>query len=127
ELINVDLNATYFLNTNNKEYNFLIKELTGNAEFPEFTNPKVKLIWIATEKSVSSVTFNDETATVLTHARSYSIAVDLGKTDAVIIKGETYNRKLMEKVTLESEDASSSIENENDDESVLEAQQSTTQ
>ncbi|CAG8844235.1 8144_t:CDS:1, partial [Gigaspora margarita] len=40
ELINVDLNTTYFLTTTNKEYNFLIKELTGNAEFPKFTNPK---------------------------------------------------------------------------------------
>ncbi|CAG8588534.1 15288_t:CDS:1, partial [Cetraspora pellucida] len=24
----------------NEEYNFLIKELIGNAEFPDFTNPK---------------------------------------------------------------------------------------
>ncbi|CAG8720318.1 21228_t:CDS:10, partial [Gigaspora margarita] len=40
ELINVDLNATYFLTATNEEYNSLIKELIGNAEFPEFINPK---------------------------------------------------------------------------------------
>ncbi|CAG8667918.1 38129_t:CDS:10, partial [Gigaspora margarita] len=43
ELINVDLNATYFLTATNEEYNFLIKELIGNAEFPEFTNTKDKI------------------------------------------------------------------------------------
>ncbi|CAG8514131.1 13021_t:CDS:1, partial [Gigaspora margarita] len=40
ELINADLNAIYFLTATNEEYNFLIKELTGNAEFSKFTNPK---------------------------------------------------------------------------------------
>ncbi|CAG8656516.1 9132_t:CDS:10, partial [Gigaspora rosea] len=40
ELINVDLNATYFLTATNEEYNFLIKELIGNEEFPDFINPK---------------------------------------------------------------------------------------
>ncbi|CAG8853485.1 27477_t:CDS:1, partial [Gigaspora margarita] len=40
ELINVNLNTTYFLTATNEEYNFLIKKLTGNAEFSEFTNPK---------------------------------------------------------------------------------------
>ncbi|CAG8855934.1 30689_t:CDS:1, partial [Gigaspora margarita] len=55
-----------------------------------------KLIWNATEKSVSSVIFNNETATVLSHARSHSIIIDLDETDSVIIKGETY-RKLKEK------------------------------
>ncbi|CAG8528702.1 33893_t:CDS:2 [Racocetra persica] len=40
ELINVDLNAIYFLTATNEEYNFLIKELIRNEEFPDFTNPK---------------------------------------------------------------------------------------
>ncbi|CAG8476352.1 10633_t:CDS:2, partial [Dentiscutata erythropus] len=76
----------------------------------EIINLAVNLIWNATEKSVSSVIFNGETATVLSQACSRSIIVDLDETDSVIIKGETY-RKLKEKVIEVSEDASN-IDNE---------------
>ncbi|CAG8444988.1 15719_t:CDS:10, partial [Dentiscutata heterogama] len=94
------------------------------TEKNEIINLAVKLIWNATEKSVSSVIFNGETATVLSQARSRSIIVDLDETDSVIIKGETY-RKLNEKVNEDSEEASN-IDNEKEIDHVSKVQKSTT-
>ncbi|CAG8803277.1 25259_t:CDS:10, partial [Dentiscutata erythropus] len=74
-----------------------------------------KLIWNATEKSVSSVIFNGETVTVLSQARSRSIIVDLDEPDSVIIKGETYkklNEKKLSKVSID--DDSQPFRNQND-------------
>ncbi|CAG8842946.1 29130_t:CDS:2, partial [Gigaspora margarita] len=62
-----------------------------------------KLIWNATEKSVSSVIFNRETATVLSQDQFRSIIVDLNETDLVIIKGKTY-RKIIEEESQEKSD-----------------------
>ncbi|CAG8685331.1 16316_t:CDS:10, partial [Gigaspora margarita] len=73
----------------------ILNNIEAVTENNEIINLVVKLIWNATEKSVSSVIFNRETATVLSQDRSRSIVVDLNETDSVIIKGETY-RKLIE-------------------------------
>ncbi|CAG8631686.1 15732_t:CDS:10 [Dentiscutata erythropus] len=40
EMIEVKLNAKFFFEASEKEYNFLIKELLKTPEFPEFYNPK---------------------------------------------------------------------------------------
>ncbi|CAG8848816.1 4082_t:CDS:1, partial [Gigaspora margarita] len=74
----------------------MLNKIDVVIEKNEIINLAVKLIWNATEKSVSSVIFNAETVTVLSQAHSHSIIVNLDKTDLVIIKGETY-RKLKEK------------------------------
>ncbi|CAG8477688.1 31052_t:CDS:10, partial [Gigaspora margarita] len=85
----------------------------------DIINIAVKLIWNGTERNISFVTFNGETATVL--SQDSSIVVDLVETDAVIIKGETY-RKLMEKITGNEE--MSNIDNETN---VSKVHKSTTQ
>ncbi|CAG8809591.1 43672_t:CDS:2, partial [Gigaspora margarita] len=81
----------------------MLNNIEAVMENNEIINLAVKLIWNATEKSVSSVIFNGETATVLSQDRSRSIIVDLNETDSVIIKGETY-RKIIEEESQEESD-----------------------
>ncbi|CAG8768056.1 936_t:CDS:2, partial [Gigaspora margarita] len=78
----------------------MLNNIEAVMENNEIINLAVKLIWNATEKSVSSVIFNGETATVLSQDRSRLIIVDLNETDLVIIKGETY-RKIIEEESQE--------------------------
>ncbi|CAG8526916.1 12439_t:CDS:10, partial [Cetraspora pellucida] len=82
ELINVDLNATYFLTATNEEYNFLIKELIGNAEFPDFTNPK------ATGGKVVTVTFNNQ-------LRLATISLDNGTSTIVNLERIADNKNVL--------------------------------
>ncbi|CAG8815700.1 39226_t:CDS:10, partial [Gigaspora margarita] len=81
----------------------MLNNIEAVTENNEIINLAVKLIWNATEKSVSSVIFNGETVIVLSQDRSHSIIVDLNETDSVIIKGKTY-RKIIEEESQEESD-----------------------
>ncbi|CAG8753984.1 65_t:CDS:2, partial [Gigaspora rosea] len=82
----------------------MLNKIETVTEKDQVVKLAVKLIWSATNRNVSSITFKGESSEFFCQDRS--IIVDLGETDVVIIKGETY-RKLTEKGTVSSEGASS--------------------
>ncbi|CAG8534520.1 6956_t:CDS:10, partial [Racocetra fulgida] len=100
----------------------MLNKIETVIEKNEIIKLAVKLIWNATDRNVSSITFKGDSSEIFCKDRS--IIVDLGETDVVIIKGETY-RKLIEKGTVSSEDTSS-VDSE-EIENVSGVQQSTTQ
>ncbi|RIB00372.1 hypothetical protein C2G38_2051711 [Gigaspora rosea] len=73
----------------------MLNKIETVTEKDQVVKLAVKLIWSATNRNVSSITFKGESSEFFCQDRS--IIVDLGETDVVIIKGETY-RKLTEKL-----------------------------
>lgn len=58
EMIEVKLNANYFLSASEIEYNFLIKKLLRNSEFSKFHNIKEENILELVNIAKSAYNFN---------------------------------------------------------------------
>ncbi|CAG8840485.1 15078_t:CDS:2, partial [Racocetra persica] len=60
KMIEVKLNANYFLSASESKYNILIKELLRNPEFPKFHNIKEESILELVNIAKNFTQFNDD-------------------------------------------------------------------